>query len=222
MAERLAWAREQRGLKPPAAAEALGIPRSTYYQHENGTRGFKRAEAIRYAQFFGVSLEWLLTGKGQPAKTGAAISSAGAGALPVSGVAQAGIWREDDAQADTEASETVPVVAHPRFAQARNYALRVVGPSMNKLIADGEYALCVDALDAGYVPRDGDIVVAVRRRAQSGVTETTLKQFVMNGRRAELWPRSTDPKFQKPLTLGEGGAEEVQIIGLAWGRYAPL
>lgn len=50
-----------------AAAEAIGIKPATYIQHENGTRGsgsIPRKAAERYADFFRVSLDWLLTGRG--------------------------------------------------------------------------------------------------------------------------------------------------------------
>jgi DNA-binding XRE family transcriptional regulator len=49
------------------AAKAIGVPTSTYIQHENGNRGsgsIPRAAAERYSSFFRVSLDWLLTGKG--------------------------------------------------------------------------------------------------------------------------------------------------------------
>jgi phage repressor protein C with HTH and peptisase S24 domain len=63
--ERLAKAREQAGYAQPTdAARAMGLKQtSTYLSHENGTRGLSRA-AARYAAFFRVSLEWLLTGRG--------------------------------------------------------------------------------------------------------------------------------------------------------------
>lgn len=46
------------------AASAMGANYNTYAQHENLTRDISREAAIRYARFFRVSLEWLLTGKG--------------------------------------------------------------------------------------------------------------------------------------------------------------
>jgi phage repressor protein C with HTH and peptisase S24 domain len=46
------------------AARAIGAPVATYQGHENGSRGLSRA-AQRYADFFHVSIEWLLTGKGE-------------------------------------------------------------------------------------------------------------------------------------------------------------
>lgn len=73
--ERLQKARAEAGYATAAdAAEALGANPATYWGHENGSRGIGRA-AQRYAAFFRVSLDWLLTGKGtprraQPAPTG--------------------------------------------------------------------------------------------------------------------------------------------------------
>ncbi|WP_420133976.1 S24 family peptidase [Rhodopseudomonas sp.] len=67
--ERLQKARREAGYEDAAAAaEALGIPQPTYFAHENGSRGISRS-ARRYADFFRVSLEWLLTGKGQPRRS---------------------------------------------------------------------------------------------------------------------------------------------------------
>lgn len=65
--ERLKIAREQAGFRFAAdAAQAMGVPYSTYSAHENGEKGLSRA-GQRYAKFFRVSLEWLLTGDGEMA-----------------------------------------------------------------------------------------------------------------------------------------------------------
>jgi hypothetical protein len=62
--QRLTLAREKAGYRTAsAAAEAMGIRTSTYINHENGTRGVSRY-ADRYARFFRVNLDWLLTGRG--------------------------------------------------------------------------------------------------------------------------------------------------------------
>jgi phage repressor protein C with HTH and peptisase S24 domain len=79
---RLIAARARKYATPEEAAVALGIPAPTYRAHENGSRGLSR-NAERYARFFGVSLEWLLTGRG--AMSGGALipvrGRIGAGAL---------------------------------------------------------------------------------------------------------------------------------------------
>lgn len=63
--ERLRRARIAAGYDgPKEAAESLGVSRSTYTQHENGTRGFTRKTAVQYAKKFKVSLDWLLDGRG--------------------------------------------------------------------------------------------------------------------------------------------------------------
>ncbi len=64
ISERLKLARAKRYSSPVEAAEALRMSYSTYAAHENGGRGFNRLVA-RYAQFFHVRTEWLLTGKGE-------------------------------------------------------------------------------------------------------------------------------------------------------------
>lgn len=67
MHERLAWAREKAGYETATdGAHAVGEKVPTYIGHENGTRGFGREKAAKYARRYGVSLEWLLTNRGQP------------------------------------------------------------------------------------------------------------------------------------------------------------
>lgn len=69
--ERLKEARVSSGYDSASdAARAMGVGVSTYINHENGQAGITR-QAQRYARFFRVSLDWLLTGKGkmeQPAQ----------------------------------------------------------------------------------------------------------------------------------------------------------
>lgn len=68
-AARLRTAREAAGYSNAAkAAQAMGIPEPTYQAHENSNRGFIMA-AERYADFFRVNLDWLLSGRG-PMKRG--------------------------------------------------------------------------------------------------------------------------------------------------------
>ena len=66
--ERLRIAREKRFKSGRAAANAMGIPVSTYGAHERaespGGRDYGPDEAKRYARRFQVTPEWLLTGRG--------------------------------------------------------------------------------------------------------------------------------------------------------------
>lgn len=63
---RLRLARERRGIKSAAdAARLLGIPYGTYSGHENGGRGIKDEDVLRYAKAFRVSPGWLAYGEGE-------------------------------------------------------------------------------------------------------------------------------------------------------------
>lgn len=63
-ARRLKEARKRAFPSAAAAAEALGINPVTVRAHENGQNGFPIETASAYAETFGVSLDWLLTGDG--------------------------------------------------------------------------------------------------------------------------------------------------------------
>lgn len=66
MGDRLRRARETAGIgTAKEAAEAMGLPVPTYTQNESGLRGFSAKKARRYAEFYRVTPEWLLYGKGQ-------------------------------------------------------------------------------------------------------------------------------------------------------------
>ncbi len=61
--ERLKKARLSAGIETAAAAvERFG---GQYFQHENGTRGFRAATGEKYARAFRVSFDWLMNGKGE-------------------------------------------------------------------------------------------------------------------------------------------------------------
>lgn len=73
---RLRWAREHYVLpdggkltSPRKAAEHFRWNPNTYKSHELGFRqdkGLKLAHAERYARGYGVAIEWILTGRGEP------------------------------------------------------------------------------------------------------------------------------------------------------------
>ena len=85
-------AREKRFKSARIAGKALGIPVSTYGAHERaqspGGRDYGPEDAKKYARRFGVTPEWLLTGR-EPFPTGADESPA-APKVPVVGYVGAG------------------------------------------------------------------------------------------------------------------------------------
>lgn len=66
IAARLKAARKDAGFSTVGdAATALNVPYPTYAAHENGSRAFDNEAAAFYAKRFRVSIDWLLTGRGE-------------------------------------------------------------------------------------------------------------------------------------------------------------
>jgi hypothetical protein len=141
--------------------------------------------------------------------------------LSVEGIVAAGLWREVDFPWDAGGDAEVP--ADPRFAEVRQFALLVEGQSVNLLIQDGEYAICSRFSDLGREPLAGELVVVERTR-DGGLHEYSIKRLKSTtGGRFELWPESTHPDFQTPLSLGKPSEHtSVMVIAKVLGKYAPM
>ncbi len=129
--DRLKRARIAAGYETAAeAARAMGLAKPGYTHHENGTRGFV-ASAERYARFFRVSLDWLLTGRGE-------MRGASEALVPVIGVVAAG-------QASIPAEAEADLLGHVAAPAGESvHAFRVQGESMWPRFLEGEFIL-VDA-----------------------------------------------------------------------------
>lgn len=61
--DRIRQAREAKFSTAKEAAEALGVGYPNYAAHENGTRSPSHPAIAQYARRFGVTTDWLITGK---------------------------------------------------------------------------------------------------------------------------------------------------------------
>lgn len=197
------------------AAKALGVKVPTFTSHENGTRDFTDSDAEHYARRFGVNVEWLVFGRGEGKATYQAAE------MPVRGEVRAGAWLEIDGSAD-EKLETIPALPDPRYTRAPQFALRVVGTSMNKVALPGQYVTVASWPELGLELQDGDLVVVKRSRAMT--YEVTLKRARKgNNGEWQLWPESTDVRYQEPVTMGDGDRDvEITVVGKVAGVYKPL
>lgn len=140
------------------------------------------------------------------------------------GIAAASVWFEYD-DAFGYGLDPIPVVA-TKYLNAEQFAYKIAGPSMDReRIFDGDYVVCIPYWVARSAPQTDDIVIVERRRGQT--VERTCKQIVVNDGGYELWPRSTDPKYQSPIVipdrrdpLCEDGLE-IEIVGLVIGQFRP-
>lgn len=139
--------------------------------------------------------------------------------VKVLGAAAAGMWKDVSLLADEFlAHEEIPVIADHRYAGRRQYALRVEGNSINRVIRDGEYAICVSFGDLGSGLKTGQYVHVERSRG--GLQEVTIKKVVVDEDSVELWPDSDDPRFQEPIIINSHEEDtEVTIRGLVIGSF---
>lgn len=203
-------ARKQADLTLEQLAELTGLSPGYISRMESSARNVSTKNLRKIATALGTTADRLI------AETDVNVP----GQMPVQGEVRAGAWLEIDGEPETV--ETIPALPDPRYGRVPQFALRVVGTSMNKVAPPGQYVIVVSWPELGAELRDGDLVVVKRSRAMT--YEVTLKR----ARKAEngdweLWPESTDPRYQEPVTLGDGDRDvEISVIGKVVGRYEPL
>jgi SOS-response transcriptional repressor LexA len=200
------------------AVRHLDVNYQTYAGHENGNSGFKTATAEKYARKFNVSLDWLLTGRGQMSAKGVVPAEIEVAGLPVLGAIQAGHWLETTFLDQDGEPEMLPVARDSRFPRARQYALRIVGDSMDLDYPDGSYVTCVDFAESGLAVGPGLTVHVERHRAGGQLVEITLKLVTAERGTLYLTPRSSNPAHQ-PFALKSLGPDDVRIRGVVTGGW---
>lgn len=213
--ERLRAARKAMFSSAKAAADAMGIGASTYTHHENGTRDFDLDAARLYARKFKVPVEWLALGQNEPRDIAAASGPAETG-IPIVGEVRAGMWLELGQQGEID--QWLPIMPDSSAGPGEQFAVKVVGDSMNKVFPPGSFAIVLKWDREGMDGlKSGDIVVVRRQRAMT--YEATLKRAVMMDGKWNLYPESTNPRYA-PLIMGEKDhGEDVIIIGKVIGKY---
>lgn len=196
-------ARKAAGLTQEELAERAGMSRITVNRIEQkGSCSRKQAET--FAPLLGVGVEALMLGEAFE-RSAAAVQS-----LEVAGEVAAGIWLEPDIL-DEPRFQPVAAIVDPRFPRESQFALIVRGPSINRTAGDGATLLCV-SIDSGVEVRDGDLVIVERTRDQGAMIETTAKFIRRVAGGYELWPHSTDPRYQKPLFIADDASGEDEHV----------
>jgi repressor LexA len=204
--------RTLKGWNQRELGERLGVTQATVSRWEGGSKP-DLEYLLALAALAGMPLEsWLRQRTISP--------NVNVSGVKVVGAVQAGAWLEAlEWPADEQYGIDVP--EDSRFRGFTKKALRVQGPSMNKLYPEGSYVIVVPYIELEMQPEDGDKVVCQRTRAD-GLVEATIKQYVLSGGKPYLWPRSTDPEHQTPLLLTpESDGEKVQITAKVIGAYIP-
>lgn len=220
--ERLRAAIKAQGLDFKAASLKAGLNPTAVSEILRGKE--PRAETlIALSAALGISLDEVLMGA-EAALNQIGTQPAAVRLAPVVGIVQAGLWYEE-ASPPQIAEEPIPYVP-TRYKNMEQQAFKVQGPSMNlRRIEDGDFVIAVPYWQVRIAPQDNDLVVVERRR-DGGEVERTVKEVVVLADRVELWPRSSDPAFTKPITIARNRDSsdfvEVEIVGLVIGRFSPL
>jgi SOS-response transcriptional repressor LexA len=226
MSETLKALMQSRGLKNPQLAKLVGCAPVEIWRlvkgPKEGGRKMSPEWAQRLAPHLGVTPSDLLFDDGWQE---ASITPLPVRGVQVRGDVAAGRWYEQADLFEDEAPE-VPTVPG-KYSTLEQFAFRVVGNSMDRRrIFPNDFVICVSYFDARSGILDGDTVVVERRNGQ--LVERTVKEVKLFNGGFELWPRSTDPKWQEPTIIADKRSPhaedgtEVEIIGLVIGRFSPM
>jgi phage repressor protein C with HTH and peptisase S24 domain len=221
--ERLRQARQKAGYSSAVeAARAFGWTESAYRHHENGTRGFGPDAAKRYGRAFKVKPSWLLALEG--ATPDAQGGGADDGRLLVNGSVEAGAWRNSE-HWDDERTFFIEGMPSP-VPGAKRFGLVVAGQSMNEFYEPGTVLDCISIFSKSATPKPGDHVIVQRTKAEGGLRELTVKEYVEQDGKKMLVPRSTKDGFHPYAYPGPDkdhppGEDEVEVIGFVLTAYPP-
>lgn len=220
--ERLRQARKKAGFESATeAAERFGWQVPAYRHHENGTRNFGPDAAKKYGRAFKVKPGWLLCWEGVDDQAPAEAPEDNR--LVVNAAVEAGVWRQTEEWND---ERTFVIEERPSpVPGVKRFGLVVEGRSMDEVYEPGTVLDCVSIFRNGVQPETGDHVIVERVRPD-GLRELTVKEYVEEGGRFFLLPRSTRPEFQGRMEIGHPsldhiGDDRVEVIGFVVGAIPP-
>lgn len=156
-AERLREAREAAGFADAkAAARAFGWGYEAYKKHENGGAGIKAKVAVKYADAFGCTAEWLLFGSGS--RSFRDRSSVNFRMLPLYSMSEVGMA---SARRNATAARKTPVDTGADIGplaiciEIEDAAMQADGPTATDSFAPGDLVV----IDPGKPARPGDFVL---------------------------------------------------------------
>lgn len=200
-----AWAKYENGRAP-------GIFNPATQRRLTGALGFEPADLERERQ--------ALLGGGKSAQVidlRSWAQSQSASSLPIRDRVQAGAWLMADDSSQVEPRRHA-FARDPRFPHTDQWLSEIFGDSVDRLgIFDGDLVHCVDFEGAGVALQSGQIVEVERIRFNGQERELSIKQVELTPAGPLLWPRSSNPRWQTPLSFTDGTEGDdivVRIRGL--------
>lgn len=206
MTNRIRQLRKKHGLSQQALADRLGCSSQQIHRLEVGLRRLTDQWARRIGEALGEEPA-VVAGFTTPEVDPARLRM-----VPLIGEVEAGVWREALEWGEEEEQERFPIPVDPRWQGQPLFALRVRGPSMDRLYPDGSIIYCVRYADLARDPKPGERVIC-RRVNNNGLVEATVKELEIDpDGNAWLWPRSSHPEHQQPIRLPRVVANDEEAL----------
>ena len=203
---RLKILREEKGLNKTELANILNIKPQSIGQYERGERDLSTDKLVQFAEFFGVTIDYILGISNTKVSPSADLNNLLH--IPVLGKVPAGT----PVLASENIIKYLPI--SPDMFSINNaedlFILKVDGESMNNIVPDGSYVL-VRKQDYAQT---GDLVIAI----VNDDDEATLKRYkIIDSQFVMLEPDSSNPKFE-PIIINIKN-QNFRIIGKVIGSY---
>lgn len=193
--------REEKGLNQVELGKVVDVSGQAMGMYENEKRDLNTDTIIKLAEFFNVSIDYLL---GKSDKRDFFNNDNKFFLCPVYGKISAGQpnWAEECLDGYLPVDPNLMDIANPEEC----FFLKVDGESMNKVIKNGAYALI---RKTDFVDNDEIAVVLVNG------CDATLKKFSKEGDIIVLSPESTDNTFKQQIYTKE---TPIKVIGKYIGK----
>lgn len=204
LADRLNYLLNETKTSKTELADAIGIKQPSVNDLCSGkSKSMKAVTALKVAEFFNVSLVWLVEGKGPMRSDSIELAPDVEQVVPLISWVQAGDYRGIEWPDDAEPIPT------PRRMPKNSYALRVRGESMLPKFEEG---------DIIFVNPEGEFRNKSFVIACNSNNETTFKQLISDGEVQYLRPLNQNWPGPQVISLDEG----TRIIGLVTGKYVDM
>lgn len=207
-----------------ALATLADVEQATISRWERSENPPDRDQIQLLAKTLGTSAEFLEFGLPTKSPSSTALETKLAtqdttNTLPTVLDVQAGHWLAVEFM-DEYQGDGVRVPYCEEYKEFDQFAVKVVGDSINKFAQDGDRLVCA-TIESGIQLVDGDHVIVEATRNGGAEVEATVKQIKMTADGLELWPNSTNPVHIGPVKLGKNG-DEVRLKGVVLAIRAPV
>ncbi len=218
----LALLRKRAGLSQEVAGERAGITGQGWAKYESGkapsihfpNRQHELTAALGMTPADLERERLILAGRGGPAVITElrTWSDPRSSEMIIRDRVQAGAWLAAD-DSDQSGPRKYPFTRDPRFPHADQWLSEVVGDSVDKLgVFNGDLVHCVDVEGAGWALQSDALVEIERLRFDGSERELSIKQVEITPQGALFWPRSSNPRWQEPLSLTDGTGDEEIVV----------